>query len=306
MTRVIDTERKPAEKTVSLVLGSGGARGLAHIGVIQCLHEMGYIIGSVSGSSIGSVIGGVYAAGKLKDFELWMRKMSRSEILSMMDFTWQKGGLVKGDKVINAMIEMVGDIHIEDLAIPYTAVAADIENHKEVWFQRGPLFEAIRASVSLPLLMTPQIINDRILIDGGVLNPVPIAPTFGDHTDIKLAVNLAGHSDLRQERAQIEQRSHENLDNKDSNPITQLLERFQKPSEQKHKFEDWGVTDVTNQAFDAMQTSIARQKLAAYPPDITIEIPRNIAKIMEFDRANELIEYGYMRAHETLDNYILT
>ena len=159
------------KKSISLVLGSGGARGLAHIGVIHWLEEQGFEIASISGCSMGALIGGIYAAGKLDVFEQWVRDISKVDILTLLDLSWQKNGLVKGDKIIATLTELVGDIAIEDLPIKYTAVAADIANEKEVWLTSGSLFDAIRASISLPLFFTPFHYNGVDLIDGGVLNP---------------------------------------------------------------------------------------------------------------------------------------
>jgi len=184
------TKTHTNSKTVSLVLGSCGARGLAHIGVIHELQERGYKISSISGCSMGALIGGVYAAGKLDDFERWARAISKVDIVTLLDLSWSKDGLVKGDKIINTLVELVGDKTIEDLPIPFTAVAADVINEKEVWINSGRLFDAIRSSISLPLFFTPVKYKDGYLIDGGVLNPVPIAPTFNDDTNITIAVNL--------------------------------------------------------------------------------------------------------------------
>ena len=145
-----------AKKTsISLVLGSGGARGLAHIGVIKWLEENNFEIKSISGCSIGSLIGGVYAAGKLDQLEEWMISLTKSDIASLLDFSWGSGGIFKGDKIINTLVGFLDDIQIENLSIPFTAVAADIVTEKEVWINSGSLFEAIRASVSLPLFFTP-------------------------------------------------------------------------------------------------------------------------------------------------------
>jgi len=180
------------KKTVSLVLGSGGARGLAHIGVIKWLEENNYEIKSIAGCSIGSLIGGAYAVGKLDILEQWMCSITKSDILSMLDLSWDGGGLFKGDKMIETLTNLIGNTRIEDLPIPYTAVATDVNAEKEVWLNSGSLFEAIRASVSLPLFFTPVDYNGVKLVDGGVLNPVPIAPTFNDNTDLSIAVNLGG------------------------------------------------------------------------------------------------------------------
>ncbi len=182
-------------KTVSLVLGSGGARGLAHIGVIHWLEENNYKICSIAGSSMGALIGGIYAAGKLDEYEQWVRAITKVDIVTLLDLSWEKSGLVKGDKIINTLIHLVGEQLIEDLPIQYTAVATDFKGEKEIWIKSGRLFDAIRASMSIPLLFTPFKYRGVDLIDGGVLNPVPVAPTIGDETDMTIAVNLGGPAD---------------------------------------------------------------------------------------------------------------
>src|SRR5210317_530629 len=142
-------------KSISLVLGSGGARGLAHIGIIRWLEENDYQINSVSGSSIGALVGGIYAAGKLDEFEKWAKAIRRLDIVSLLDISWQKSGLIKGEKLIENLVDLVGDQKIEDLSIPYTAVAVDIKKEKELWIRSGSLFDAIRSSISIPLFFTP-------------------------------------------------------------------------------------------------------------------------------------------------------
>ena len=286
------------EKAVSLVLGSGGARGLAHIGVIHWLEENGFKIESISGCSMGALIGGIYAAGKLDVFERWVRAITKIDIITMLDFSWKKGGLVKGDKIINTLTELVGDIAIEDLPIKYTAVAADILNEKEVWMNSGNLFDAIRASISLPLLFTPFRYKDINLIDGGVLNPVPIAPTFSDATDLTIAVNLGGMVDNK-EKIMIDNDSISKNKSPFTEKITEFVESF-KDSTVNHINKEWGAYDIANQAFDAMQSTIARQKLAAYPADYFIEIARNACGTLEFNLASEMIELGYKKAQKSL------
>lgn len=291
-------------KTVSLVLGSGGARGLAHIGVIRWLEEHDFTIVSVSGCSIGTVIGGFYAAGKLDEFEAWMRTVTKLDIVSLMDFNWGKGGLIKGDKVMNRLGHLLGDLNIEDLSIPYTAVAADISNEKEVWLQKGPLLQAMRASISLPLYLMPIELNGRTLIDGGVLNPVPIAPTFGDHSDITLAVNLAGEmthqiDDFADKKIDISEAESEG----DTSFHRKVSDYFGSLTAKTSRI-DLGMYDIANQAFDAMQSTIARQKLAAYPPDITVEIARDACGTFEFERTAEMIDLGYQKTEEVLKHLL--
>lgn len=292
-----------SKKTVSLVLGSGGARGLAHIGIIHYLEEHGYDIRSISGCSMGALVGGIYACGKLDAFEQWVRAITKVDIIKLLDFSWGKQGLVEGERIIDALKELVGDRRIEDLPIEYTAVAADIQREKEIWLKRGSLFDAIRASISLPLFFTPFDMNDMKLLDGGILNPVPIAPTFEDHTDLTIAVNLGAPPS---ENPQLGQQfgspdaSDSQLDKmhvRISNFIDDLKNRAT-----SEVAGSWKMLSIADQTFDAMQGAIARQKLAAYPPDHTILIARNACGTLEFDRADEMITLGYESAARSLGN----
>ena len=285
-------------KTVSLVLGSGGARGLAHIGVIHWLEENNFKIESISGCSMGALIGGIYAAGKLDEFEQWVSAITRVDIFTLLDLSWEKNGLVKGDKIINTLVELVGEQLIEDLPISFTATAADIINEKEVWMKSGRLFDAIRASISLPLFFTPFNYKGVELIDGGVLNPVPIAPTFGDETEMTIAVNLGGvpaSNEVLTDKLAVADDSFSPLHKK----VKSFVSHFQQAGS-KLSGQDWGAYEIANQAFDAMQSTIARQKIAAYPPDYVIDIARNACATLEFDRASEMIELGYQKAQECL------
>ena len=261
---------KNKAKTVSLVLGSGGARGLAHIGIIRVLEEKGFEITSIAGCSVGALVGGIYAAGKMTEYEDWVRNLTKFDMVNMMDIAWVGGGLVKGKKIIDKMIKLVGDRQIEDLPISFTAVATELESGREVWLSEGPLFDAIRSSCSLPLFFTPTRYREKMLVDGGVVNPVPIAPVFHDNTDLTIAVNLGGK-----------------------------LSRD--PSTQRKK--DVGAYEVAYFVFDAMQSTIARQKLAACPPDLVIDIPRDAARTFEIDRAAEMIRIGREAAEKVLQNY---
>lgn len=289
--------------TLSLVLGSGGARGLAHIGIIREFEDSGYTIGSIAGASAGALVGGIHAAGKLDDFTDWISAVSKADIVNLLDIAWEKNGLVKGDKVIQTLKELVGDQQIEDLPIPFTAVATDIKRQKEVWLNTGSLFDAIRASISLPFFFTPVSTEGALLIDGGVLNPVPIAPAFNDDTDRIVAVNLSGPpvedpdtllADLDADAERDQSRSFFNR------KLSEFIEDLSK-SMQEDKSE-LDMYDIGNQAFDAMQGTIARQKLAAYPPDHTIEIPRNACKLLDFDRAAAMMRLGRERARRLIDS----
>lgn len=279
------------QKTVSLILGSGGARGLAHIGVINWLVENNYAIRSISGCSIGALIGGIYAAGKLDIFTNWIRAITKSDMLKLLDISFGQSGMVKGEKIINTLKDLVGDQLIEDLPITFTAVASDIINEKEVWINNGPLFNAIRASISLPFFFTPAKLNGIELLDGGILNPVPIAPTFSDDTNLKIAVNLGGPVD-KSISASTQKEKQSLAEPAIMDKVSQFIDTIRGPNTGSEKG-TLGMLDIANQSFDAMQGAIARQKLAAYPPDFNIELPRNLCGTLEFDRANEMIEIGY-------------
>jgi NTE family protein len=282
------------KKTVSLVLGSGGARGLAHIGVIHWLEENDFKIKSIVGCSIGAVIGGIYAAGKLDVYEQWVRTLTKADIVTLLDLSWAKSGLVRGEKLVNTLVGLVGEKLIEDLPISFTAVATDLRGQKEVWIRSGSLFDAMRASFAIPLFFTPFRLKGIDLVDGGVLNPVPIAPTSCDGTDITIAVDLNGSAE-----SPIEPSDVSPAPQSPTSPIREKLNRFisrLQPSATSAVSRDWGAYEIATQAFDAMQSTIARQKLAVYPPDTVIEIPRNACRTMEFDRAAEMIALGYNKA----------
>jgi NTE family protein len=267
---------------------------LADIGVIHWLEENDFKIKSIVGCSIGAVVGGIYAAGKLDEYEQWVRTLTKVDIVTLLDLTWEKGGLVRGEKLVNTLIGLVGEKKIEDLPISFTAVATDLRNHKEVWIRSGSLFDAMRASFAIPLFFTPFKYKGVELVDGGVLNPMPIAPTTGDETDMTIAVDLNGPAESPAEPV-----AASAAPQAPASPFREKLNRFigrLQPTEKSEGSRDWGAYDIANQAVEAMQSTIARQKLAAYPPDVVIEIPRNACRTLEFDRAAELIALGYSKA----------
>jgi len=272
------------KKSVSLVLGSGGARGMVHVGIIRWLEEHNYEIKSISGCSIGAMVGGFYAAGKLEEYSAWMCSLDTFAMIKLLDFKGS-GGLVSGSRLFEEMQRLFGDPNIEELSIKYTAVASDIEDEKEIWIDKGSLLDAIRASVSLPLFFTPFEYKGKKLVDGGVLNPVPIAPTFNDHTDLTIAVNLGGQveKDIELKRQESEKRGMASI-------ISEYLSDIKLPS---FISQEDGVYKVANNSFDSMQGTIARMKLATYPPNIEISVPRNLCGTLEFNISTEIIEYGY-------------
>lgn len=286
-------------KSVSLVLGSGGARGLAHIGVIRCLREMDYDIRSISGCSMGALVGGIYAAGKLDEYEQWVSAITKLDIVTLLDVSIQHGGLVKGEKIIDTLKGLVGECLIEELPVSFTAVAVDLLREKEVWFNSGPLFDAIRASISLPLFFTPFQYKGRTLVDGGVLNPVPIAPTFSDDTGMTIAVNLNGpEEDLS---------AFDAFSDPDDGSAATFKERIGEfirkltQSKRVEKKDHLNFYSVASKALDMMQSTITRHKLATYPPDLIINIPVNVCEVLDFDQARRVIHTGYVKARAALE-----
>lgn len=263
-----------AGKSVALVLGSGGARGLAHIGVIEHIIALGFDIRYIAGSSMGAVVGGIFAAGKLDSYAAWARGLQRRDIISLLDLSFGLQGLFKGERIIAELKHLTGERNIEDLDIGFTAVATDIHEQREVWINRGPLFDAIRASTAMPTVFTPHHHMGRVLVDGGLLNPVPIAPALNQDADLIIAVTLNG----RQEGAL------------DTGAGRVELGAPEVP----------GVFDLISMTVDTMQTSISRMKLAAYSPDVVIEIPRNVCTFYEYHKAEMLIELGREKAQAVL------
>jgi NTE family protein len=293
--------------SVSLVLGSGGARGLAHIGVIGRIEELGWRIESISGASMGALVGGIYAAGELDAYRDWVCALSRADVLRFLDFAFSGSGLFKGDRLMDTLKEMVGEHAIEDLPIAYTAVATDIDRQREVWISKGPLFDAIRASIAVPTVFTPHRYLGLTLVDGGLLDPVPIAPTFRDRTDLTIAVNLNGDAGAYvpgpagrphspgsapdPPKADLVSRIRQFLDG--------LAGRFVQ-SEMQPTAADLSLFDLVTRSFETMQNAIASAKLAAYAPDALIQVPREACGAHEFHRAREMIELGYRLAEEAL------
>jgi NTE family protein len=289
-------EENPAQ-SVSLVLGSGGARGMAHIGIIQWLQENNYTIQSVAGSSIGAVVGGIFAAGKLEAYTEWVTALSRTDVLMLLDFSFSWAGLFKGERIIELLRELVGEYNIEDLPISFTAVATDVIAGKEIWLNRGPLFDAIRASFAIPTLFTPHAYLGRKLLDGGLLNPVPIAPTLNDLTDLTIAVNLNGNAEPQPE-VSVEEPVPKGKESHYKQRIRKFIEELS--PRKRDKNHDWGFIEVIHHSLEVMQNTISRMKLAAYSPDVIIDIPKNACGPFEFYRATELIALGRRKAEQAL------
>jgi len=285
-------------KTVSLVLGSGGARGHAHIGVIRALEEMNFEILNISGTSMGSVIGGIYAANELETYTDWAFKLDKTDVVRLLDFSFSWQSIFKGERIINVLKDLVGDQKIEELEKKFTAVATSLDDQREIWLNSGPLFTAIRASTAVPGVFAPVELNGRTLVDGGLVNPIPIAPTLNDSTDLTIAVNLAGLENDYEPPGDIDSGKNDKDGYKER--ISEFLGGLLEKDDSGETDSESDAADLLVKSIDVMQGSIARLKLAAYAPDKTIEIPRNACSFFEFHRAEEMADLGYQRAVKAL------
>jgi len=278
---------------VSLVLGSGGARGYAHIGVIEVLERSGYEIVSISGASMGALIGGIYASGNLKEYTEWVLGLDVLDVASLSDLTFSRRGMMEGKRVFEKLESMVGNRTFESLPIKLTVVATDIERKKEVWFQHGDLLSAIRASIAIPSLFTPVERDGMVLVDGGVLNPLPIAPTMSDMSDMTIAVNLYADKPRPEIVLPEEPREEKYTLKKVSG---ELMERLYDAADG-----DATMFTILDKTFDTMQNALTRYHLGSYPPDILIDVSKEVCHSYDFHKASEVIEAGRMAAESALN-----
>ncbi|MES2404400.1 MAG: patatin-like phospholipase family protein [Pseudomonadota bacterium] len=284
-----------AQTTVALALGTGGARGLAHIGAIEAIEAAGYRITAVSGSSMGALIGGIYAAGKLDVYRDWVCALQKIDVLKLVDWTLSGAGLIKGERIIDALRELIGEVDIEALSIPFTAVATDLDREREVWLTRGPLFDAIRASIAIPTIFRPHPVHGHRLVDGGLMNPLPLTPLLQSPSDYTVAINVNGAPEtLAATRAPVQQSARIGLRSR----ITAFVRRT--IGNHGDRVAEPGWIDTLTQSLDLMQENLTSFRLAADRPDLVIEIPRNASAVYEFYRASELIELGRERAERAL------
>ncbi len=289
------------EKTISLVLGSGGARGHAHLGVIQAVEERGLTIRNISGTSMGAVIGGIYAADKLDTYTDWAKQLTKKDVVRLLDFSFTWTSIFKGEKIFDVLRELVGDCQIEELDRGFTAVATDIDAQREVWINKGSLFQAIRASTAVPGVFAPVELNGRTLVDGGLVNPIPIAPTLNDATDLTIAVNLNALDDeTGVPSADSEPSSTEGSRDGYAARISRFLDDLVGDDDNNDEAPD--AAELLTRSIDVMQGAIARLKLAAYAPDKVIDIPRDACSFFDFYRTQEMRELGYEMATKALDD----
>jgi NTE family protein len=284
-------------KTVRLVLGSGGARGMAHIGVIEELEKVGFTVQEVVGCSMGAVVGGIYCAGYLKEYKHWLIKLTRMDVFRLLDFTISAQGFVKGERVFKAIEEFIGDHQIESFKIPFTAVAADLNEQREVLYKSGSLFRALRASIAIPTVFTPVRDGKLKLVDGGVLNPLPLNLVSKQPGDWVVAVNISANippTPLQIVDAEIENKERAAyLRMLDS--IRASLPKFENTTDAADKL---GLFDLLNKSYDMTQDRLTELMIEIHKPDLVINISRNACGVFEFYRANELIEAGRRAFHE--------
>ena len=281
-------------KNVALALSSGGARGLAHIGAIEELEAQGYHISSIAGCSMGALIGGVYAAGKLNEFREWMKTIDRKKMLGLIDFSLSLNHLVKGKRIIEAIMEFVPDVNIEDLPIPYVAVATDLKAGKEVLFNKGSLFEAIRASISLPSFYEPVQRDDMILIDGGVINPIPLNRIKRNAGDILVGIDVSGHDYKAQWEEAHRLTEIQKHDTSWKNKILDML------IPDNIEFNYYTVLSRTSSLM-IRQNSILMAKLMN--PDILVDIQMNRYGTFDFDKSEKLIAIGRQKTSQAISKY---
>jgi NTE family protein len=285
---------KPTEK-VALVLGAGGARGLAQIGVIEALQARNLDIVTVAGSSSGALVGGIFAAGKLGEFREQLERMSRGAFMRLLDPAIGQAGLLHGERLVHAMREVVGDPLIETLPVHFTAAAVDQQRQREVWLRSGPLWDAIRASFAIPGLFTPHTVHGRELVDGGLLAPLPIAATRLSDAHRLIAVDMHGWPQRPPgEPADIDTPAHESLRTRFRDWIERKLGKAGNDT-------DIGLLEVMSRSLDTMQAQISRVQLALDPPEMVIRIPRDACLFYEFWRAKELIAIGRGETDKALD-----
>lgn len=291
------------EKSVALVLSSGGARGLAQIGVMEELEKQGFCITSVAGTSIGSWIGGMYAMGQLNHFTESVCSLNRLEILSLMNFTLSTHGVLSVERAFRKMEREIPDVLIEDLKIPYVAMATDIINKKEVAFTEGSLYKAIRASIAIPAIITPVREHNRILVDGGLLNPLPIKQVYRNPGDILVAVNLYGTDEAEREKHKSLNGSTSNDTRGDMPDKTVMTAGIKMTSFSDDNKQTLNYISIFEEMVGLILQSNVDNALDMYKPDITIHIPKNSAKAFDFHKAEELIEKGRIEARKSIEQY---
>lgn len=288
------------KKKVSLVLSGGGARGIAHIGVIEELEKQGFEIMSISGTSMGALVGGIFAVGKLQEYKNWMYTLDKVDVFKLIDFTLSSQGLIKGDRVFKKMKEFIPDMNIEELKIHYTATATDIINKKEVVFTKGSIYEAIRASIAIPTVITPVKKDNSLLVDGGVMNNLPINHVKRTRDDILIVVYV--NADIPLYKPFVSNKEK----NKKQSIYLKKIKQFQDQLQiihPKSEHEKLGYFDLINQSISLLTDHISKLSIEKYPPDILIEVSHYACGTYDFYKAEELVEIGRYAAVKSINKY---
>ncbi len=281
------------KKKIALVMSSGGARGLVHIGVIEQLLAMGYEISSVAGTSMGALVGGMYAAGGLEAFREWMKTMTKRKMVELADLSLSLNHVVKGKRIIDTLKELVPDVQIEDLPIPYCAVATDWLNGHEVVFRKGSLFNAIRASISIPFFFSPVHRDGMILMDGGVLNPFPLNRIQRTEDDILMGVDVSRFDyDEMNEEQHISEEKHKH---NHSRSLARLLLNKVRPDNIELNY-----INILSRTALLMVRKNSRLVARMTPPDIMLDIEMKNYSLFDYDKSEELIEVGRKQTQEVL------
>ncbi|MCW3126434.1 MAG: putative esterase of the alpha-beta hydrolase superfamily [Bacteroidetes bacterium] len=294
-------------KKVQLVLGSGGARGLAHIGVIEMLLQDGYEIVEVAGCSMGAVIGGMYCAGYLSEYREWLSKLNKHDVYRLFDLTFSPHGLVKGERIFDVLKHITGEQVIENLPVPFTAVATDMLGRSEVHFKSGNLYRALRASTGIPGVFTPVSEDQYLFVDGGVLNPLPINLMKRQDDTIIVAVNLNGAfvnevvSTGSPESAGFVETAKQDL-------FSRLRHYFSAREKDTIKTQiaapvTFSMFELLNASYDSTLDRVVELTLALNHVDILIEIPRNVCAVFDFHRTAELIDIGKNAYTDAMDKF---
>ncbi len=284
---------------ISLALSGGGARGLAHIGVIEELEDQGYTISSIAGTSMGALVGGVYAAGAMPAFKEWMLTLDKIKMLRLVDFSFSTQGLIKGDRVFNKMRDYLSQVNIEDLDIPFCAVAVDIVNKQEVVFSSGDIYKAIRASVSIPSVFTPVKREKALLVDGGVLNNIPVNHVKRIRGDMLAAVDV--NASIPPVKPEVSEEVNAERQGIYQEKMKQLQKHLKNilPANSRHNM---GYFELMTETISLMTNTISGLILEKFPPDLLISISRQSAGTFDFYRAEELIEIGHIVTRQALEN----
>ena len=286
------------KQPISLVLSGGAARGLAHIGVIEELEKQGFEIKSIAANSMGAFVGGMYAMGKLHEYKEWVVTLAKKDVFSLIDFTISSQGLIKGEKIFNKMKTFFPDKNIEDLRIPFVAIAADITNNKEVIFTKGSIYDAVRASVSIPTIFTPAKRDNTILVDGGVVNPIPLNRVKRIKGDILVASYV--NADIPYNKPVISKEEDERKNSVYKQKVKEFKNKLNEilPKNGKEKL---NYFTLLNKSTSLLTHSLSVMNIEKYKPDMLINTSRYIAGAFDFFKAKELIEAGRVATRKSIE-----